>query len=174
MTTAAIEPPFSFLATGAGIRIVSPHCLIGAKFMRNFFVCTALFACLVAPEFSAAQDKPTPDGADGASGVQGIMGSKMPSLDVDVNALEAVINEKKSFSAVRDVLQGDGVTSVGQGGITLHIYKAHDTVSAKKLVLILYVKDGVIVDHLVHWLAPNSIGDPFIFWSGRRDSSARP
>jgi hypothetical protein len=120
--------------------------------MPRYLVCAVLFAGLAAPELCAAQDSPTPGVTNVAPGVREIDGSKVPSVGIDVGALEAIIKEKKSLSAVRDVLQGDGVTSIGPAGTTVHIYKAHDTVSAKNLVLILFVKGDVIVDHLVQWV----------------------
>lgn len=112
--------------------------------MARALFCTVLIATLAVPV--AAQ---TPGVTELAPGVQQIDGAKVPSLGIDTTALEAVIKEKRSFRAVRKLLQGDGITSVGPGNTTVHMYKVHDTVSGKDQVLILFVKGDEIVDHLL-------------------------
>jgi hypothetical protein len=96
---------------------------------------------------SAAAD--SPGVTDVAPGVREIDGSKVPSVTIDSTALEATIKEKKSLRSVSGMLGGDGITNVGPGGSIVHIYKAHDTVANKDVVVILFVKDGEIVDHLI-------------------------
>ncbi len=78
-----------------------------------------------------------------------IHGDQVPSISVDSAALEALITDKKSLRAVSKQLGGGGITSIGPSGTTLHMYKAHDTVTGKDLVVILFVRGDAIVDHLI-------------------------
>jgi hypothetical protein len=89
-----------------------------------------------------------------APGVRVIHGDQVPSQGIDRAALEAAFQDKKPYSDVRDLLGGDGIPTVGPAGTTVHIYKAHDTATAQKLVVIVFVKDGEVVSHLIQDVAP--------------------
>jgi hypothetical protein len=112
--------------------------------MSKILVCAGIVAILIVP----ASAEETPGVTQIAPGVQQVDGAKVPSQTVDMAALEALIKDKKSLRAVKGVLHGDGVTSVGPAGTTAHMYKVHDTASGKDLVLILFVDGDKIVDHL--------------------------
>ena len=117
--------------------------------MRTVFLSAAALAVILAAGSSAAQDAPTPGVTDVAPGVRVVDGAKVPSHSLDAATLEAAITAKKSLRAVRGLLGGDGITSQGPGGTVLHMYKVHDTVTAKDMVVILFVKGDEIVDHLI-------------------------
>ena len=84
-----------------------------------------------------------------APGVRVVDGAKVPSISLDAPALDAAITAKKSLRAVRGLLGGNGITSEGPGGTVLHMYKVHDTVTAKDMVVVLFVKGDEIVEHLI-------------------------
>ena len=97
----------------------------------------------------SAQTSETPGVTEVAPGVRKIDGSKVPSLRLDATGLEATIKERKSFSAAKKLLGGDGISNVGPGGSTVHMYKVHDTISGKNVVVVLFVKGDAIVDYLI-------------------------
>ena len=66
---------------------------------------------------------------------------------------QAAIKDKHSFRAGKPLLGGNGIPSIGPGGTTVHIYKTHDTVTAKNLVVVLFVKDDTIVDYAIQDVA---------------------
>ena len=121
--------------------------------MLKTFASMALIAGLVTCAPSFAQDEPTPGVESPAPGVRIIHGNEVPSIGVDAAALEAAIKDKHSFRAVKPLLGGNGIPSIGPGGTTVHIYKAHDTVTAKNLVVVLFVKDDTIVDYAIQDVA---------------------
>ena len=112
-------------------------------------VCAAFVAGLLAAGSAAARGDPTPGVVDVAPGVRAIDGAKVPSVALDASALEAAITDRKSLRAVKKQLGGDGITSIGPANTTLHMYKAHDTVTGKDLVVVLFVKGDEIVDHMI-------------------------
>ena len=97
----------------------------------------------------SAQTSVSPGVREIAPGVREIDGSKVPSLHLDATALEATIREKKSFSAAKKLLGGNGISNVGPGNSIVHMYKVYDTKTGKDLVVILFVKGDAIVDHLI-------------------------
>jgi len=117
--------------------------------MLKPLACAAVLAGLLAAGSSTAQSGPTPGVQDVAPGVRVVDGAKVPSTSLDATALEAVITAKKSLRAVRGLLGGDGITSAGPDRTVLHMYKVHDTVTAKDMVVVLFVRGDVIVDHLI-------------------------
>jgi hypothetical protein len=125
--------------------------------MLKAMACTAFIAASVLSQSSVAQES-TPGVENVAPGVRVIHGDQVPSIGVDAAALEAMIKQKHSFDAAKDLLGGEGVDSVGPGGTTVHIYKAHDTVTAKNLVVILFVKDDAIVNYLIQDVTPKPAG----------------
>jgi len=119
--------------------------------MRTGLICAAMIVGVIAGKPALAQ---TPGVVNIAPGVREIHGDQVPSQGIDRAALEAAFKDKKSYSDVRDLLGGDGIPAVGPGGSTVHIYKAHDTTTAAKLVVIVFVKDGEVVDHLIQDVTP--------------------
>jgi hypothetical protein len=117
--------------------------------MLKYSVCAMLVASAAVPICSSAEDKPTPGVVDVAPGVREVDGSKVPSQGIDVGALKAMLDAKKPYADVRDFLGGDGIATVGPAGSTVHLYKVHDTVTAANEIVILFVKDDAVVDHLV-------------------------
>ena len=117
--------------------------------MLKITACAAALAALFAAEPCAAQSGPTPGVTDVAPGVRVVDGAKVPSQNLDAAALEAAITAKKSLRAVRGLLGGDGITSDGPAGTVVHMYKVHDTVTAKDMVVVLFVQGDTIVDHLI-------------------------
>jgi len=117
--------------------------------MRTLLACAAVLAAPFSAEPAAAQDAPTPGVTDVVPGVRVVDGAKVPSHSLDASALEATITAKKSLRAVRGQLGGDGITSVGPSGTTLHMYKVQDTVTGKEMVVVLFVKGDEIVEHLI-------------------------
>ena len=115
--------------------------------MLRTLACAALVTVAMSSHL-AAQTESTPGVQNVAPGVRVINGAEVPSAGVDTSALGAMIKEKHSFSAAKDLLGGGGIDSVGPGGTTTYIYKVHDTVSAKNFVVILFVKGDTIVDYL--------------------------
>ena len=119
--------------------------------MRGSLISAAAIAGLIA---TGATAQNTPGVENVAPGVRVIHGDEVPSQGVDRAALEAAFNDKKSYSDMRDLLGGDGIATVGPGGSTVHIYKAHDTATAAKLVVIVFVKDGAVVNHIIQDVTP--------------------
>ena len=117
--------------------------------MRKVLACAVALAVLAVSQSSAAQTERIPGVEDIAPGVRTIDGSKVPSLSLDASALEAAIKEKSSLRAMRKLLGGDGIASIGPANTVTHMYKVHDTVTGKDLVVILFVKGDTIVDHLI-------------------------
>jgi hypothetical protein len=117
--------------------------------MERHLICAAALASLLAMEAGAARAQPVPGVQDIAPGVRVVDGAKVPRLSLDATALQTAIKEKPSFRAVKKLLGGDGVTSPGGGGSTVHMYKLHDTVTGKDMVAILFVQGDRIVDHLL-------------------------
>jgi len=115
--------------------------------MLRFVVAAIAVAGLVQP--GAEQASEVPGVTEIAPGVQRIDGSKVPSIRLDAPALEASLKEKKSFGAAKKLLGGNGIKSVGPGNSTVHMYKVHDVVSGKDLVVILFVKGDAILDYLI-------------------------
>lgn len=97
----------------------------------------------------AAQTNGMPGVTEIAPGVQQIDGGKVPSINLDAPALEAYLKEKKSFSAAKKLLGGSGIKSVGPAKSTVHMYKVHDVISGKDLVVVLFVKGDAILDYLI-------------------------
>jgi len=112
--------------------------------MLRLLAAAALVTALAAS--AAAQ---TPGVTEVAPGVREIDGAKVPSVSAETAALEAMINDKKSLRAVRKMLGGDGITSPGPQGTTVHMYKMHDKTTGKDQVVVLFVKGDAIVDHLI-------------------------
>ena len=115
-------------------------------------------AGLIMSETCAAQDAPTPGVENVAPGVRVIHGDEVPSVGIDAAALEAMIKEKHSFRDAKEMLGGGGIASVGPGGTTVHIYKAHDTATGRKLVVLLFVKDDTVVNDLIQDVTPKAPG----------------
>jgi hypothetical protein len=164
METAHLFPPFP-LRPAADTELDSENEEIGMlslysvsplerEHMLRVLACTALIAGILAGEPASAQSDPTPGVENVAPGVRVIHGNEVPSIGVDTSALEAMIKEKHSFGAAKELLGGDGIDSVGPAGSTVHIYKVHDTVTAKNFVVILFVKDDEIVDYLMRESSP--------------------
>jgi hypothetical protein len=122
--------------------------------MQRKLTFVTLAAGLAVTTISMAQTDPTPGVKNIAPGVREINGAEVPSVGIDTGALEATIKETHSFAAAKALLGGEGIDSVGPGGTTTYMYKAHDTVTAHKFVIILFVKDGSIVDYLMQDLTP--------------------
>jgi hypothetical protein len=122
--------------------------------MRKKLTFAALAAGLAITTVSMAQTDSIPGVTNIAPGVREVNGAEVPSVGVDTAALEANIKEKHSFAAAKALLGGNGIDSVGPGGTTTYIYKAHDTVTAHKFVIILFVKDESIVDYLMQDVTP--------------------
>jgi len=97
----------------------------------------------------------TPGVENVAPGVRVIHGDEVPSAGIDSGALEALIKEKHSFRAANKMLGDNGIDSVGPSGTTVHIYKAHDTATGKKLVVLLFVKEDAIVDYSIQDVTPS-------------------
>lgn len=117
--------------------------------MLKKLACAAFIAVSALGDPAVAQSDSVPGVQNVAPGVRVINGAEVPSAGVDTAALEAMIKEKHSFRAAKDVLGNNGVDAPGPGGTTTYIYKVHDTVSAKNFVLILFVKGDTIVDDLL-------------------------
>jgi hypothetical protein len=118
--------------------------------MSRILLFVAAFAALGLTQSATAQTEWSPGVTEVAPGVREIDGKKLPSQGVDMSAVETLIKEEKSLRAVRDLLGGDGITSIGPADTTVHIYKVQDTATGKPLIVLLFVKDDdEIVDHLV-------------------------
>ena len=122
--------------------------------MQRKLTFATLAAGLAIATISMAQTDPTPGVKIVAPGVREINGAEVPSIGIDTAALEATIKEKHSFAAAEALLGGEGIDSVGPGGTTTYMYKVHDTVTAHKFVVILFVKDASIVDYLMQDVTP--------------------
>src|ERR1700742_1647814 len=88
------------------------------------------------------------------TGAPEIDGAKVESVGIDTAALEANIKDKHSFAAAKKLLGGNGIDSVGPGGTTTYMYKAHDTATSRKFLVILFVKGDAIVDYMMQDLTP--------------------
>lgn len=111
-----------------------------------------LYAIVIAGLFlptNPGQESETPGVTEVAPGVRQIDGAKVPSRSVDTAAVEALIKESKSFSAVAKVLGGKGIASPGPANTTTHMYKITDQASGKAQVVVLFVRGNAIVDYLI-------------------------
>lgn len=95
---------------------------------------------------SASAQEATPGVSNPAPGVQVIDGAKVPSIKVDVAALQASIATDNKFAAARKQLGGDGIVNVGPGGSIVHMYKVEDMATNSNKVLLLFVKGGKILN----------------------------
>lgn len=101
-----------------------------------------------------AQDNATPGVSQVAPGVTQIDGAKVPSQSVDIDALRTTLATETSFTALKKLLGGNGVESMGPSGTTLHMYKVSDQGTKANYVVILFVKKGVVLQQMVTEGAP--------------------
>lgn len=84
-----------------------------------------------------------------APGVVQIDGAKVRTGEVDLPALEALLATKGSMSDVVKMIGKAPMVSPAGGGTDSHMYKLDDATTQRKVLVIVFVKGGRVVDSLV-------------------------
>lgn len=122
--------------------------------MKNSLSLAALLG-LVTSQGLLAQQEETPGVTEVAPGVTEIDGAKVPSTDVTSARIEAAIAEDNRFKSVQKLFKVTGIKNPGPAGSTTHIYKIKDPDTKENLVVVLFVRDGLVLDYLVTPGAPD-------------------
>lgn len=84
-----------------------------------------------------------------APGVTQIDGAKVRTGEVDLPALEALLAKKGPMSDVVKMIGKAPMVNPAGGGTDAHMYKLDDTVTKRKVVVIVFVQNGKVGDSLV-------------------------
>ena len=117
--------------------------------------CLAALLGLVSSPCLLAQQQGTPGVTEVAPGVTEIDGAKVASTDVAGARIAAAIAQDNRFKSVEKLFDVKGIKNPGPAGSTTHIYKIKDPDTKENLVVVLFVLDGLVVDHLVTPGAPD-------------------
>ena len=102
-----------------------------------------------------AQQQEIPGVTEVAPGVTEIDGAAVPSTDIAGARIAAAIAEDNRFKSVAKLFDVKGIKSPGPAGSTTHIYKIKDPDTKENIVVVLFVRDGLVLDYLVTPGAPD-------------------
>jgi hypothetical protein len=105
---------------------------------------------LTVPASAIGQSVSVPGVTEVAPGVRVIDGSKVEVLAVSGTELTAAIKGDPRFSSIKKWLGTEGITNPGPSGSITHMYRLRDTDDDTDKVLILFVRGGKVVDHLIN------------------------
>ncbi|AOL23014.1 hypothetical protein Ga0102493_111995 [Erythrobacter litoralis] len=118
--------------------------------MKTATACALLASALL---FSnnplAAQAVSEPGVTEPVPGVRVIDGSKVSQRPVSSSALLTAIAADPGFKGIAKLLGGKGIESPGPQGTVTHMYKIRETDSDTDKVVVLFVKGGKVVEHLI-------------------------
>ena len=84
-----------------------------------------------------------------APGVTQIDGAKVRTSEVDLPALEALLAKKGPMADVVKVIGKAPMVNPAGGGTDAHMYKLDDKATGRKVLVIVFVRNGMVGDSLV-------------------------
>lgn len=85
-----------------------------------------------------------------APGVQSIDGSQVRVVEVDLPALEALLAKRGPMQdVVKMIGKSPGGAYPAAGGTETHMYRMEDVATKRKVLVIVFVKAGRVVDSMV-------------------------
>jgi hypothetical protein len=122
--------------------------------MKRSFSLTALPG-VVTSQGLLAQQEETPGVTEVAPGVTEIDGAKVRSTDVASARIAVAITQDNRFRSVENLFKVKGNKNPGPAGSITHIYKIKDPDTKDNMVVVLFVRDGLVLDYVVTPGAPS-------------------